>query len=72
MRDEYLVDMAIKFEMMSRERSRQRRKSSVPDLGPPGTRMYTFQTTPCYAAPGTRDSVQSGACLLYTSDAADE
>ena len=28
--------------------------ASVPDLGPPGTRMQTFETTPCYEAPGTR------------------
>ena len=54
MRDEYLVDMAIDFEGMSRERSRRRRKSSIPDLGPPGARMHTFETTPCFKAPGTQ------------------
>ena len=54
MRDEYLVDMLIDFERMSRERSRQRRKSNVPNLGPPGTRMHTFETPPCYEAPGAQ------------------
>ena len=53
MRDDYLVDMAIDFEQKSRERSRQRRKSNVPNLGPPGTRMHAFETSPCYETPGT-------------------